>query len=57
MDFSKVPLLTPYNYLEWKQVVSNQLMSIGLLRMILGHDLEPAIGVAQRRKWSDRRDK
>ena len=50
MEFSKVPLLTPYNYHEWKQVVSNQLMSIGLLRMILGQDLELAIGVVERRK-------
>ena len=32
-------------------------MSIGLLRMILGQDLELAIGVAKRRKWFDRRDK
>ena len=57
MDFSKVPLLTPYNYHEWNQAVSNQLMSIGLFRMILGQDLEPATGVAERRKWFDRRDK
>ena len=47
MDFSKSPLITPYNYHEWKQVVSNQLMSIGLLRMILGHDLELATSVAK----------
>ena len=32
-------------------------MSIGLLRMILAQDLEPTIGVAERRKWFDRRDK
>ena len=57
MNFSKVPLLTPYNYHEWKQVVSNQLMSIGFLRMMLGQDLEPTTGVAERRKWFDRRDK
>ena len=57
MDFSKVPLLTPYNYHEWKQAVSNELMSIGLLRMILGQDLEPARGVAEKKKWFDRRDK
>ena len=55
MDFSKV--LTPYNYHEWKQAVSNQLMSIGLLRMILGQDLELATSVVERRKWFDRRDK
>ena len=50
MDFSKFPVLTPYNYLEWKQVVSNQLMSIGLLRMILGWDLEQATYVVERSK-------
>ena len=32
-------------------------MSIGLLRMILGQDLEPATGVVERRKRFDRRDK
>ena len=57
MDFSKVPLLTPYNYHEWKQAISNQLMSIGFLRIILGQDVELAIGVAERRKWLDRMDK
>ena len=57
MNLSKVPLLTPYNYHEWKQAVSNELMSIGLLRMILGQDLELATGVIKRRKWFDRRDK
>ena len=57
MDFQKVPLLTPLSYHAWKQAVSNQLMSIGMLRMIIGHDLEPSIGVVERRKWFDRRDK
>ena len=50
MDFPKFPLLTPYNYHEWKQAISNQLMSIELLRMILGQDLEPDTSVAKRRK-------
>lgn len=49
-----IPLLAPYNYHEWKNVVSNQLMSIGLLRIILGQDLELATGFVKRRKWFDR---
>jgi len=55
MDQTKLPLLTPYNYHEWKTKMEIYLRSLKIYRVTMGIEIEPTTTV-EKRKWYNRCD-
>ena len=56
MDHSSVPLLTPFNYDEWKMKMMNVLKRKRLFEITMGTETEPLLD-AEKPKWLNRYDK
>ena len=56
MDRSLVPLLTPFNYDEWKMKMMNFLKRKRLFEITMGTEAEPLLD-AEKPKWLNRYDK
>ena len=56
MDRSLVPLLTPFNYDEWKMKMKNFLKRKRLFEITMGIETEPLLD-AEKPKWLKKYDK
>ena len=56
MDRSLVPLLTPFNYDDWKLKMMNFLKSKCLFRITMGTEIEPLLD-AKKTRWINGYDK
>ena len=56
MDQSFVPLLTPFNYDEWKMKMMNFLKGKRLFKITMGIETKPLLD-AEKTKWINRYDK